>query len=117
MENGANTEQTALPQGDFFVTMSTSADEVTISVAGGLDLGSVEELDRTIQDAEGSDAARIVVDLRELSFIDSAGLSVLLAARRRSNDGRLSFLASRHDAVARLVALTGTREALGFRSD
>jgi anti-anti-sigma factor len=117
MENGGNTEQTASRSGVFSITMSTSADEVTISAAGELDVASVEELDRAIQDAVGSDAAQIVVDLRELSFIDSTGLSVLLTARRRSNDGRLSFIASKHDAVARVVALTETHEALGFRSD
>jgi anti-anti-sigma factor len=117
MENGANTEPRALAPEVFVVTMNTSAEEVTISAAGELDLASVEELEQALQDAEGSDAARIVVDLRELSFIDSTGLSVLLAARRRSSDGRLSFLASKHDAVTRVIALTDTHEPLGFRSD
>jgi anti-anti-sigma factor len=117
MENGANSEPRALPTGVFFVTMSTSADDVTISAAGELDLASVDEFEQAIQDAECSDAARIVIDLRELSFIDSTGLSVLLAARRRSSNGRLSFVASKHDAVARVIALTDTHEPLGFRSD
>jgi anti-anti-sigma factor len=48
---------------------------------------------------------------REGSFIDSTGLSVLLKAKKRS-DGRLRYIASKNDAVTRLLELTGTNEIL-----
>lgn len=87
-------------------------DTVAVALTGELDLLSAEELDLTIRDAEETDVARIVVDLAEVSFVDSTGLSILLAAKKRSN-GRLSCIPSNHSAVTRLLELTGTTEMLG----
>ena len=80
---------------------------VAIALSGELDLASADELDVAIRDAEQTDVGWIVVDLSDVSFIDSMGLSVLLDAKKRSN-GRLSCIRSNHDAVTRLLALTGT---------
>jgi anti-anti-sigma factor len=44
-------------------------------------------LERALRDAEASQAVRILLDLEELTFIDAAGLSVLVAAWRRSRTG------------------------------
>jgi anti-sigma B factor antagonist len=86
---------------------------VAIKLAGELDIASADELDAAIRDSEHTDIGWIVVDLSEVSFVDSTGLSVLLHAKKR-NDGRLSYIPSRHDAVTRLLELTGTIEILGF---
>jgi anti-sigma B factor antagonist len=85
---------------------------VAIALSGELDLASAEELDLAIRDAEETDAGWIVIDLSEVAFVDSTGLSVLLHAKKRS-DGRLSYIPSDHDAVTRLLELTGTIEILG----
>lgn len=96
----------------FAVKSRRSDDVLIIAVTGELDAANVELLDQTIREAEEGDSETIFLDLRELSFIDSMGLSVLLEARRRSD--RIKFVPSNHDQVARLVALTGTGEVLGF---
>ena len=80
---------------------------VAIELDGELDLTSAEELDTAIRDAEEMDIGWIVVDLSDVSFIDSTGLSVLLQAKKRS-DGRLSCIPSNHEAVSWLLELTGT---------
>jgi anti-sigma B factor antagonist len=85
---------------------------VAITLAGELDLASADHLDAVIRDAEETDIGSIVVDLSEVSFIDSTGLSVLLNAKKRS-DGRFSCIPSNHDAVTRLLELTGTVHMLG----
>jgi anti-anti-sigma factor len=53
-----------------------------------------------------------VVDLSDLAFLDSSGLSVLLKASTRSREdgNRLSFVPSKHEIVTRLIAVTGTGE-------
>lgn len=79
---------------------------VAIALSGELDLASADELDAAIRDAEETDSGWIVVDLSDVSFIDSSGLSVLLTAKKRSA-GRLSCVPSNHDAVTRLLELTG----------
>ena len=85
---------------------------VALAVSGELDIASAEELDHAIRAAEETDAGWIVVDLSEVAFVDSTGLSVLLHAKKRSN-GRLSYIPSDHDAVTRLLELTGTIQMLG----
>jgi anti-anti-sigma factor len=85
---------------------------VVITLSGELDLASADQLDAVIRDAEETDIGWIVVDLSDVSFIDSTGLSVLLNARNRS-DGRFSCIQSNHDAVTRLLELTGTVQMLG----
>jgi anti-sigma B factor antagonist len=84
---------------------------VAIALSGELDLASADELDAAIRDAEETDIGWIVADLSDVSFIDSTGLSVLLNAKKRSN-GRLSCIPSNHDAVTRLLELTGTIQML-----
>jgi len=90
-------------------------DSVTIAVAGEIDLATSDQLDAAIRQAEETEINRIVVDLSALSFVDSTGLSVLLHAikRTRRDGNRLSFVASKHEAVTRLLALTDTTEMFG----
>jgi anti-sigma B factor antagonist len=87
-------------------------DSVTIIVAGEIDLSTAGKLDAEIRHAEDTVIGQIVVDMTDLSFVDSTGLSVLLRAsvRSREDGNRLSFVPSKHEAVTRLVALTGTGE-------
>lgn len=89
-------------------------DSITIALSGEMDLSTVGKLDAAIRNAEDTVIGQIVVDMTDLSFVDSTGLSVLLSASRRNReDGdRLSFVPSKHEAVTRLVALTGTSEML-----
>ena len=87
------------------------AHSVAIALSGELDLASAGGLDAAIREAEATDIGWIIVDLSDVSFIDSTGLSVLLQAKKRS-DGRLSYIPSEHDAVTRLLELTGTIQML-----
>lgn len=90
-------------------------DATIIAVSGELDLASADQLDVAIRHAEESATTRwIVVDLEDLSFLDSTGLSVLLEARRRASDdgNRLRFVRSRHDQVTRLLSVTETSDQL-----
>jgi anti-sigma B factor antagonist len=83
-------------------------------LSGELDLASADRLEDAIRQAELDGDLRIVVDLGDLQFMDSTGLSVLLRAQARSRDNgqRLSFRRSNHEAVARLLDLTHTKEIL-----
>ena len=87
-------------------------DAVSVAVAGEIDLSTADQLDAAIREAEETETNRIVVDLSDLSFVDSTGLGVLLDAinRSRRNGNRLSFVLSKHEAVVRLLDLTCTTE-------
>jgi anti-anti-sigma factor len=59
----------------------------------------------------------IVLDLSDLSFIDSSGLRVLLLADGRAREsGRELVLTRSTDAVQRVFEMTGTRDLLRFQS-
>ena len=87
-------------------------DSVTVAVVGEIDLSTADALAAAIRDAEETEIGRIVVDLSDLTFLDSTGLAVLLQAsvRSRQDSNRLIFAPSKHDAVTRLIALTRTGE-------
>jgi anti-sigma B factor antagonist len=58
---------------------------------GELDIDTAPALERTLERALESGADRVVLDLRELEFLDSSGLRSLLLARRRAEDARKPF--------------------------
>ena len=99
----------------FQLRSARDGDAVRVSLSGELDVASAGKLDEAIRQAEESDARAIVVDLSDLEFTDSTGLSVLLGAYNRNREeGRgLTFVASEHEAVTRLLAITDTTERLG----
>ena len=63
-------------------------DSITIALSGEMDLSTVGELDAAIRNAEHTVIGQIVVDMTDLSFVDSTGLSVLLRARPAEQGGR-----------------------------
>jgi anti-sigma B factor antagonist len=113
-DDGSNTDSPAMRGKPADVESKREGDSVTVAVAGEIDLSTADQLDDAIREAERTETNRIVVDLSGLSFVDSTGLGVLLEAikRNRRDGNRLSFVPSKHEAVTRLLALTGTTELL-----
>jgi anti-anti-sigma factor len=103
-----------ISRGMFEVASGRNDDTVFITVSGELDYTHVDELDKQIRAAERSDARRIVVSLRDVTYMDSSGLNLLLQARvrMRVNPQRLRFLRSEHEAVRQLLDATQTADAL-----
>jgi anti-sigma B factor antagonist len=83
-----------------------------IVARGELDVQSVPELKARLSEALDAGQTRIVVDLAEVSFIDSLSLSALVAARRRIGDqGRLAVVAV-HEYVRLIMQATGLEQVL-----
>lgn len=88
---------------------------VTISLFGELDLASAPALEQQLLDAHASGVLQVVVDLRGLEFIDSAGLHVLLDGQRRLREGGRTVLLRRGPkAVQRMFELSHTDSAFRF---
>jgi anti-anti-sigma factor len=86
---------------------------VVIGVSGELDLASSpgleEELDRHMTSGTGL----VIVDLRQLEFMDSTGLSVLVRAHQQATENGQRFAVVRGPAqVQRLLNLTGVADRL-----
>lgn len=76
------------------VRAGEDGDAYIVRLIGELDLNSCEDAERALVQAEASEAARIVLDIDGLRFIDSAGLELLLfllRAKHRDDEasGRL----------------------------
>ncbi len=81
-------------------------DSVWVRVAGELDLCSASLLEQALRGAERH-ARMVVLDLRELTFMDSAGLHVIINATARIRQaGRRVVLVRGPAHVDRLFAVT-----------
>jgi anti-anti-sigma factor len=87
-------------------------DGAELRVSGDLTLATAGQLASELAEAERSRPALLVVDLRDVRFIDSTGLAALVAVRKRSaRDGCRLILVIAPGTVQRLLELTGlTRE-------
>ena len=100
-------------QSDFRVEVHTEGRATVIAVGGELDLASAPALEAELEAAAQSDAELLVLDLRELEFMDSTGLSVIVKAHQRlSEEGRALSLVRGPQQVQRLLDLTGVAERL-----
>jgi anti-sigma B factor antagonist len=89
------------------------AETTRISVAGAIDLSCVCDFDDALRRVERNGPARLVVDLRRLEFMDSAGLSRLVALHTRCRRaGRRLTLVRGPEALQRLLALSRLDEYL-----
>jgi anti-sigma B factor antagonist len=84
---------------------------VTLSVSGELDIASAPALENRIQQAEATEPGTIILDCRELEFIDSTGLVVILRAHQRAEEsGRRLILTRVPEQARRIFCLTGIED-------
>ena len=92
--------------------------DVTVSLAGELDLGAANEVEQALETAQADGAGRLVIDLAGLEFIDSTGLRVLLSAQRRADDTKQALLLRNpQPQVRRLFEIAGILELISVQSD
>ncbi len=88
---------------------------ICLALHGELDLGSAPTLASKLLDAQASGSKHLVLDLRDLQFMDSTGLALLVRAQRDadSNGHKLS-LRGQTPQVHRLLELTGLLDRFAF---
>lgn len=99
----------------FAIAAAKEGDAYVICIEGELDLFECPRLERELREAEASHSLRILLDLEKLTFIDAAGLSVLVMAwhRSMSNGDRLRVTPGRGN-VADMFHLTALDTVLPF---
>ena len=81
----------------------------SIALIGELDLAGVPLLNDKLTALEQDGTKAIVIDLRDLRFIDSSGLHALVAAHKRSEmNGHRLMLIGANPFTRRLCEITGT---------
>jgi anti-sigma B factor antagonist len=93
----------------FFSLDVTAGDDActTVSVAGELDLATADEFSRAVR--SGLATGAVIVDLREVTFMDSAGVRALNTALRESaeNGRELRVSQGLHPSVVQVLEMTG----------
>jgi anti-sigma B factor antagonist len=69
----------------FSVLTESHGRALVVRTFGEVDIANAKALEKEIRSAFDSDAEAVLLDLGEVSFIDSTGLGVLLAATGLSN--------------------------------
>ena len=94
-----------------FTTTLTSAGDALISLTGELDLSATATLEEEIDRLALEDGVRrVVLDLRELDFMDSTGVRVLVTAHLAAQEhgGRFSILRAQDGSpVQRVLEISG----------
>jgi anti-sigma B factor antagonist len=79
-----------------------------VRLAGEFDLTSREYFERALSAAESHAHTAVVLDLDNLVFMDSTGLSAILTALKRAEDmGRTLRVHGARDEIRRILAISG----------
>ena len=91
--------------------------EVRLRLRGEIDLATREALLGAVAQASEVATDVLVLDLREVGFLDSSGLAALLHAAKQTREaGRELVIEAPEGGEANLlIQLTGTGSALGLR--
>ena len=100
-------------QSHFRLEVRSQGQATIIAVSGELDLASSPALQEELDRVAASHAQLLIIDLRDLDFMDSTGLSVLVRAHQRAEEqGRELAMVKGPQQVQRLLSLTGVADRL-----
>lgn len=86
---------------------SIEAEGGTVRLYGEIDLATAPKLAVVLRTLGGGD---VVIDMAEVTFIDAAGLTVLVEAKRRRNGAGTMIIGSASPFVRRVFEITGLEE-------
>ena len=96
--------------------LERAGDQTTLSLSGEFDTSCVLRFERLLRDALEDPADDLVIDMREVIFIDSTGLALLLRteAASRQDGFELRILRSPAAAVRSALEASGLERLLPF---
>jgi anti-anti-sigma factor len=99
----------------FRIEVDPHRETIVVAAHGEIDIDSAGQLDRQVHELLERGFARIVLDLRNVTFLDSSGLHVILDASAASADAGVEFaIVQGPSSVQRVFEVTQTASALRF---
>jgi anti-sigma B factor antagonist len=90
-----------------------SDDMVRLALAGEFDLSNAAQIEEALKEIERERPSLLVLDLRELAFMDSTGLRVVFFADARArDDSRRLAVVQGPESVHRVFRITGLDDHL-----
>ena len=93
------------------IEIKKSQEATTIEIAGRLDTITAPALDKTIREDIG-DTQNLVLDIKDIEYISSAGLRVLLNAQKKMQRVGSMKLKNVSEAVMDVFEMTGFADIL-----
>jgi anti-anti-sigma factor len=98
---------------DLHVRAEQDRTGTTIILEGDFDLTGTDRFWAVFNETLAASPTSIILNARDLTFIDSAGLQALLQARAAATDAGLAFLVSEPSpALRRIAEMTGIEDLL-----
>lgn len=102
---------------DIDVTTRVEGDDAVLAVHGEIDLTSCGQLREHIDAVDLDTTHNVVVDLTQVGFIDSTGLSVLVGAARRARENGRGFGVVAEGHLRELLHITGLDTVMDVRRE
>jgi anti-anti-sigma factor len=97
---------------NFHIESEVQPEATVVTVTGELDIASAPQLESTLAELN-SPQRMVVIDLRQLEFVDSTGLGVLVRAHQHAAErGTRIGLVRGAGQVEKLLSLTGLESQL-----
>ena len=101
---------------DLELESRASDDGALVVVRGEVDMATAPQLRDTLLALVDGGASRIALDCRGLDFLDSSGIGVLIAVRKRLGDDGSLTLEAPPPHVRKVLELTGVSEHVTITS-
>ena len=95
------------------IATTPGSNRYLITVTGEVDLATSPELDTAIIAAIDAAAASVVIDLSDVSFMDSSGLGVIVRALKRCREAENDLdLVITNERVLKVFGITGLDQVI-----
>ena len=95
------------------IATTLGSDRYVITVSGEVDLASSPELDTAIIAAIESGSSSVVIDLADVSFMDSSGLGVIVRGLKRCREADKDLdLVITNERVLKVFGITGLDQVI-----
>jgi anti-sigma B factor antagonist len=98
------------------LSLETKGDVELARVAGEVDASNVDDLSQRLLAAVSNQARAVVIDLRETSYIDSSGISLIFdaAARLRNRRQELRLVVTPRSFVGEVLAAVSMEQSVAI---
>ncbi|MFH5227642.1 MULTISPECIES: STAS domain-containing protein [Antrihabitans] len=94
--------------------LSVNGGLTILAVSGTIDMATAPVLQTAVREAVSSTSAGLIIDLSDVEFLASAGMTILVEARQRIGDSAAFAVVADGPATSRPLSLTGLDKALGL---
>jgi len=93
------------------IEMKKESKSLTLKIAGRLDTMSAPEMEKAVK--ENIDGVeKLVIDMEKLEYISSAGLRVLLSAKKKMDEQGSMKIKNVSEAIMEVFEITGFNEIM-----